>query len=96
MQHTLKKSTWTLEMRKSEADVKRILNAFDHFINPFRISQGSSNLLYCISSGQTASKEISDDLLGCVQYGEKAAVQFTEDHLISHKVDFHDSKKKKT
>ena len=47
--------------------MKKILQSFDNFSNPFETDQKD---LFCLSSGKPVLKMFSDDLLNVEEYGK--------------------------
>jgi len=87
------KSTRPSEMKRSDSDVKRIVAAFNNFIDPFSVTL-DKNHLHCISSGQQASDAVTDDLLRFVQKGERAFEDFVASRLVKRDIPFHDTLRK--
>lgn len=88
------KSTRPSETCHSKTEVVKLLAAFDQFLNPFAVEQHRQNELFCLSSGQPASDQITKDLLTYVNSGEKAAAAFIKTHVVSKSVKFHEPLKK--
>ena len=70
------KSLTPSKLKGSEAAVRKLLEAFQQFTNPFNVSSRNNSQLYCLSSGQPASDEIAQDLLGYTDSGQVAADHF--------------------
>ena len=81
-------------LRRSEADVQRVLGSFNNFVNPFKLSEETKDKLYCVSSGVPASESVCTDLLAYEAKGEAAAKAFIDERLASKQVSFHDTMKK--
>jgi len=88
------KGTRKAAMVQSEMEVKHIMDTFDHFINPFALEEDQHTELYCLSSGQSASEAVAEDLCQYVEAGQKAAAEFIQTCLIDRSVRFHDKMKK--
>lgn len=77
------------EIKKSEADVLAVMNAFEtHFLNPFDIEV--KDKLVCVSSGSHVSHDVAQDILSIDAVGRAAYHSFVEDRLINRTVKFHD------
>ena len=87
------KSTRTSSVKRSEMEVQRVMNTFDHFVNPFSTNQDQQQL-FCLSSGQPALEDVADDLLKYVDAGNRAASDFVQSRLLSCTAKFHDRMKK--
>ena len=84
------KSLQLSRMKGRETAVKKVLEAFHQFTNPFNISSSDNNALFCLSSGQAAPANVASDLLGYVDAGKQAADHFVESRLQHKTVNFQD------
>ena len=80
------------QMKKLESDVKKMIQSFKTFLNPFD-SSGNDNLV-SLSSGLQATSDIEKDLLSVQQDGIKQYKTFIQERLVASKVSFHSSIKK--
>lgn len=71
----------------TEKDVVKILDSFSNFINPFEVD--NKDVLFCISSGAPATKDIQDDLLRTDEVGQNALSKFIKERLVEKNVSFH-------
>lgn len=76
------------EVKKSEEDVHRVTEAISNFINPFEIEE--KEVLFCLSSGAPAPKEVEEDLLAAETRGTEAHTAFVKDRLVDKTKSFHD------
>jgi hypothetical protein len=80
------------QIKSSEEDVSKVVQAFCSFQNPFVID--SKDELYCLSSGVPADKAVQEDLLHAIQKGENARNNFISKRLVDKDIDFHSPLKK--
>lgn len=71
----------------TEKDVVKILDSFSNFINPFEVD--NKDVLFYISSGAPATKDIQDDLLRADEVGQNALSKFIKERLVEKNVSFH-------
>jgi len=88
------KSTGTTEIKPGEVGVRKVLEAFDQFQNPFDMDSDRCDSLFCLSSGKPASAEVEDHLLHYVVKGRENADDFIQTRLIDNSVKFQDTMKK--
>ena len=86
------KSTRQSSIKRSEQEVSQVMDTFDHFLNPFNISEEQQDQLFCLSSGQPASEDVAKS--NYVNAGDEAASNFIATRLMSLTVKFHDRMKK--
>ena len=80
------------QMKISEANVKKITETVLRFTNPFKLENKEE--LYCLSSGVSATQEVSRSLLQAHELGKDATVPFFEKRFVDKSVKFHDSTKR--
>ncbi|GFO07875.1 hypothetical protein PoB_003438000 [Plakobranchus ocellatus] len=77
----------SLSKRKlSEKAVKKIMDTFSAFLNPFNTERKH---LACISSGQKVREDIADDLLKVEDVGKKSFKEFVDTRLKDKTTRFH-------
>ena len=76
------------QMKSSEANVKKITEAVLSFTNLFVLQNQQE--LYCLSSGVSATQEVSRSLLQAHELGKDAMVTFFEKLFVDKSVKFHD------
>lgn len=86
------KSTQKARIAASEKNVKKVVDAFNNFIDPFQVD--NKEVLYCLSSGTAASKVIESDLLKVDAAGEASFSAFVNKVFVQKDVSFHDPIKK--
>ena len=86
------RSNQKAKIAASERDVRKILDAFSSFTDPFKVV--NKELLYCLSSGTAASKEITDDLLKADTTGEASFSAFVSKVFVQKETSFHSPLKK--
>ena len=74
------------EIRKSEEATNAVMNAIRSFTNPFDVD--NKEVLYCLSSGAPAPKDVEEDLLNADLIGQKAYQTFVSDRLVSKETSF--------
>jgi len=84
----------TSNCKRTEQDIKKIVHAFTGLMNPFDLSTGQYDELYCLSSGRPADSEVSKDLLNYICTGEDAAAEFIKVRLMEKSISFHAPMKK--
>ena len=75
------------KMVQSENDVKKPIDAFQNFTDPFLVEE--KDVLYCLSSGVPASVEVENELLTCQALGISAFTTFLTERLIDKTVSFY-------
>ena len=60
-EHSAHKDIQPAQIKGSEADVHKLLQDFDNFVNPFKVENNRE--LYCLSSGPPAPETVANDLL---------------------------------
>jgi len=88
------KSTRASSIKRSEVEVTRVLQTFDHFLSPFSTGEDQQGQLFCLSSGQPASDEVADALCHYSETGDSAAQEFSNDRLLTPTVKLKDRMKK--
>lgn len=68
------------QITRSEDDTRKVLQAIRNFINPFEVE--NKDVLYCLSSGAPATKDIEHDLLRAVKVGKEAYDHFVQERLL--------------
>ena len=76
------------QMKTSESNVKKVVDAICGFTNPFEVENRDE--LYCLSSGIPANSTVSDNLLQATDLGKKAMEQFIKERLVDRTKKFHD------
>lgn len=66
-------------IKRSEKDTAKVIDAFDSFMNPFRID--SDEKLYCIASGKPATPEVESAVMSAESVGKQAKDEFIEERL---------------
>lgn len=85
---TLHKELQPSQIRNSESDTRKLVEAFNSFTNPFNAE--CLEELFCLSSGKPASKEVKEDLLSADEKGRTAMKAFIKDRLVDKSVPFHE------
>ena len=75
------------QMVQSENNVKKLIDAFQTFTDPFLVEE--KDVLYCLSSGVPASVEVENELLTCEALGISAFTTFLKECLIDKTVSFY-------
>ena len=75
------------QIKSSEVNVKKVIDAFAGFTNPFLVA---SNELYCLSSGVPASSETENSLLQAYNLGKTAMELFIKERLVDKTKNYHD------
>ena len=76
----------------SEENTCKVVEAISNFINPFEVENGE--VLYCLSSGAPAPREVEQDLLSVDEIGQKAYTRFVHERLMEKTKSFNDPIKK--
>jgi hypothetical protein len=82
------------EIKRSEEDVQRLVNAFKNFMNPFDLPDFASSQLVCLSSGMPATSVVTEDMLKYISAGEAARNTFIQERILSTTVKFQETLKK--
>jgi hypothetical protein len=82
------------EIKRSEEDVQRLVNAFKNFMNPFDLPDFALSQLVCLSSGMPATSVVTEDMLKYISAGEAARNTFIQERILSTTVKFQDTLKK--
>ena len=83
------------ELKHIQKDVRKVCEAFHNFLNPVTCSSSEADhQLFCLSTGQPATEDISDSLLSYTARGEAATQVFINDRLITKSTKFHGTMKK--
>ena len=69
------------QIAKSDEDTKKVMQAISNFINSFDVD--TKDVLYCLSSGAPAPKDIEEDLLNADKAGTEAYRAFVEERLVA-------------
>ena len=77
------------EMKKSEKNVKKVIQSFKSFANPFEINE--NNTMISLSSGLQATDKVQKDLLTVQEDGKTQYQNFIKERLLEEKtISFHD------
>ena len=82
------------EIKRSELYVEKLLTAFEQYLNPFEISGAGEYVLYCLSSGKSASQKVTDGLLNYVKAGKTGCKNFIQIRLIYKTIKFQNTVEK--
>ena len=66
----------SLEIRRGEKDLQKMVTAFHNFINPFEVEVNED--LFCISSGARAQAECSNAIFNAETVGKAAFNTFIQ------------------
>ena len=88
MNHLLTRKLRPSQMKTSESNVKKVVDAICGFTNPFEVENRDE--LYYLSSGIPANSTVSDNLLQATDFGKKAIEQFIKERLVDRTKKFHD------
>ena len=76
------------QVRNSENDAKKVVEAFNNFTNPFQTE--IMDEVFCLSSGKPAPTEVKTDLLRADECGRAAMETFIKERLVDKSVPFHE------
>ena len=85
---SLHKELQPSEIKNSEHDTKKVLDAFINFTNPFSIYVMDE--VFCLSSGEPAPSDVKTDILRADECGRTAIETFIKERLVDKSVTFHD------
>ena len=88
------RATKPSELKKSEQNVQRVLEAFCQFLNPFDVDSELHASLFCVSSGLPIAEDVATDVVRYFTAGTKATDEFLKARLIERTIKFQDPIKK--
>jgi len=84
------KSLQATEIRNSDESIRKLVDTFQKFMDPFSIASDQHDNIYSISSGMPASDKVAEDLSRYIEVGADAAADFFANRLWDKTVKFHD------
>ena len=85
---SLHKELQPSQIKNSEHDTKKVVEAFNNFTNPF--STEIMDEVFCLSSGKPAPQDVKTDVLRADDCGRAAMETFIKERMVEKSVPFHD------